>query len=136
DQSADKLAEYDADENDHDRCDYAGDVADQLPKDARERFQSQRVRSYEDDGEHHQPEHEIAYHARRVEERARSLDRAHLSAALQHCVQSNTAQEPLDDALEDFREQISREDDDERTEQRRNQIAEHFAEAGLQAVRE
>jgi hypothetical protein len=43
---------------------------DQLAENARQRLQPERVGRDQDDGEHHEPEHQVREHPRRVEVRA------------------------------------------------------------------
>ena len=136
DEPADELPKHDAHEDDDDRGDDARDVADQLPELTRERFEAQRVRGHENHGEHHEPEYEIADHARWIDLRARSLHRFHHTSALEHRVQSHTTEESVDDSLEHLGQEISGEDDDQRAEKLWNQIAENLTEARPETIDE
>jgi hypothetical protein len=98
-------------------------------------IEAEGVRRHEDHGEHDQPEHQIADHARRVHVGPGPLHGFHHPTAHQHGVQPDLAKRLVDDALQELREQIPREDDDQRAQQRRNEVG-NLCEAGLQSLGE
>src|SRR5512140_714279 len=91
------------------------------------------MRSNENHDEHHEPERDVADEPGRRAPPARALDGIEHAAALQPLVDADPVQPPVDSALDELRQQIAGEENDQRAEQRGNVECE-LIEAALQTV--
>ena len=132
DQAASEAAKHDTHDHDHDRRHQAREVPNEFREDAGQRLEAERRRRDHDDREHHDPEQRLADDLRGIEVRAAALHGLHDATALQRLVQPDAMQQSLGALLDQLRQQVAGEKDDERAEHRRNhfgQLRECFPQA-------
>ncbi len=124
DQSAGEPAQHDPRDHDDDRRHQARQIPDQFGEHARQRLHAERRRRDHDDAEHQDPEQRLADDARRIEVGAAALHRLHHATPFQRLVQPDAVEKALGALLDQFRQEVSGEQNDQGAEHRRDDFGE------------